>query len=183
MRPPIAYLGRGGTRSPSEQSHMGDLAKGGGFRPADPTRTHATRSRVRCAIGWCGGPLGGVTSCRSSTALRELSHWPSLRWWASSRPRWAAARRATRLRSASTRAAMGTSFAGPATLGMMKRFRLSIIAAGQDLTEGSDVALVCLLHGPQVGGALFLEDHDRRVAEPDQHQVQRRAVRHDRCRR
>ena len=35
-----------------------------------------------------------------------------------------------------------------------------------------NVALVCLLHGAQVGGALFFEDHDGRVAESDQRQVQ-----------
>lgn len=45
--------------------------------------------------------------------------------------------------------------------------------AGEDFAEGSDVALVCLLHGPQVSGSLFLEDHHRRVAEPDEHEVQR----------
>ena len=67
----------------------------------------------------------------------------------------------------------GDEFRGPGHVGDDEAVQVVDHPAGEDFAEGSDVALVCLLHGPQVGGSLFLEDHHRRVPESDEHEVQR----------
>ena len=79
-------------------------------------------------------------------------------------------RRAPRLVGACVLSA--SQFRGSGDVGDDETVQVVDHRPGQDLPERSDIALVRLLHGAQVGGPLFFEDHDRRVAEPDQHQVQ-----------